>query len=304
MLKRHIDLESLLALLYQQTGHEAIQVHVRHCEMCAQVLGEFRLLDVMLDWSPGLPIGDHPDDESMAAYAEEALSPKDMRLIARHLAGCEPCLTSLIELRASLHQTDDDSREPTLRDSLFGQLAAAGWRSQGRLLIAATDDPPKILSARSPSDVSRWAPRPAAVTLGFLRAAHARVGLQATPGGELFRLVDGAGSPHLSDFDYSSPKREPPDPRFDLPVGPWRVCFGVRRTGADLYLTVCIKDGFGSGEGGERVEYWTSKWDYAVTTTDDTGSVDIAIGGDGGQLEIGPPPAWRFQIVILGRIAL
>lgn len=296
MMRRHVDEAALEAYL---DGDPILYHygHLRDCPRCRRRLADLRLLRVLLSRRGRKgAAGGHLDEEALAAFAEEALPPAEMDRLADHLAGCDHCLSSLVELRLLLDAAEGlpqaEEAAALLHGLLENWLGELRWGRHGEALWL------------------RWRPSP----LGRL--------LEGLAGGV---VPDRAGGKRP--FRGKPPPRRPAPPfsvvaeRFSLPVkgpgglgygaggkgsaartiaaGPWVLTLEARPEGKGGLLQVCLQDAAGPAAG-VPVVLERAGGTTLGRVTDTGGCCALPLPAGDAELRFGEAPPWRLRILPQG----
>ncbi len=142
MMPIHPSPDALLAWLDGDEAQPELERHLRECAQCRSTLFEARLLRLLLRSGqeavkPAWPKEPHLDEQVLAAYYDESLTPDEAKRLEQHLSVCDSCLSGLLELHAALAP---DAREPlsatAFHNAVHGLLAGRSRRPTLRAAVA------------------------------------------------------------------------------------------------------------------------------------------------------------------------
>ncbi len=254
---------------------EMLGYHVRRCTVCRRHLADARLLRVLLRRRAGAPpAGDHPDDETLAAYAEERLDPGAMHSVAEHLAGCDDCLLTLIDLRTLLQDAEEPEAVPwhdpgeTLRRRRMRE-----WH--GVLRIVLIGGSPLLIwlpDGGSPSRLRKKLLEDEVPVLNFMSPDARAPGHGGGPGPEPTRI----------------------------PAGHHVLAVEARRTNGTLQLGMTISDRLGSTLPGIPVRVRFADGRVSESVTDAQGRAVLTLDGPPVELTVGTWPPVRLRLDMPG----
>lgn len=119
----HLTPERLAAYRDGETQDQAIQEHLAGCKLCRDRLAEARMTGVMLKASSSpRPPRRHPDEATLAAYFDQALSAREAARVDLHLRSCSGCAQTLLTLRRAASGREEHAPRP-----------AASWRARSQV---------------------------------------------------------------------------------------------------------------------------------------------------------------------------
>ncbi len=111
----------------------AIRRHVEGCDLCRARLRDERLLRVLLGPGGTGDANKHVDDDVLSDYLDQALEPLRMKAVDRHLAHCDRCLASYLELKKMI---DEPATAPVSHRVRTLAVEALGVRTLGTLFFS------------------------------------------------------------------------------------------------------------------------------------------------------------------------
>jgi len=137
----HLKPEQIVAYRDGELPDSTVAEHLAVCEVCRAKVTDARLRRALLQSPSKPPPSDHPAEEAMAAYFDQALSRRQAAKVERHVRECAQCTADLMALRKAVTQPGETPAPSLLVQRVKRQFRAQPERrSLGQVVIEGLAD--------------------------------------------------------------------------------------------------------------------------------------------------------------------